>query len=180
MVTCLLRKLSNKDAWAQVEDSPLWQQEDCPPEALVQVFDNRDGVSTWRVSTQDEIERVVAAQAFMRTTIGDFAYCLIEESALQSEGIKTETKPQKMIDKEIEKLHVNLIAMSGKQLIRLAHLINSQYAPIVMTRQEILTAASKYFRKGQFDREYLGTTPRATNSKELLLNLWKKKEIDLP
>ena len=32
----LLRKFSNKDAWAEVENSPLWEQGDCPPEALVQ------------------------------------------------------------------------------------------------------------------------------------------------
>jgi hypothetical protein len=96
----LLRKFSNKDAWAEVENSPLWEQGDCPPEALVQVFDNRAGVSTWRVSTEEEVERVIAAQAFMRGTIGDFAYCLIDEDILRKDGIQTKNTPAKTMDKE--------------------------------------------------------------------------------
>jgi hypothetical protein len=179
MATSLLRKLSNKDAWADVEASALWQQEDCPPEALVQVFDNRDGVSTWRVNTEDDIDRVVAAQAFMGSTIGaDFAYCLIKESDLQSEGIRTETKLQKTIDKEVDGWHVNLIKISGKQLIRLAHLIHTHCKPRVKTRQEILAAALKYFDQGKFDREYFGKKD-APKSAELLVHLWKKQNIYL-
>jgi hypothetical protein len=68
---------------------------DCPAEALVQVFDNRAGVSTWRVRTKEDVERVIAAQALMRDTIGDFAYCLMAEEVLLQDGIKLKNTPQK-------------------------------------------------------------------------------------
>jgi hypothetical protein len=184
----LLRKLSDKDTWAEVEDSPLWADGDCPSQALAQVYDNRSGISTWRVTTPEEIERVIVAQMFLRSTIGDFAYCLIEERKLVEEGIKIKDTPQHMIDKEIEDKHVDLVEVTGKQLVRLAQMINSEFDPIVMTRDEILKAAAKHFADGNFDRDFLfnrsGKRGRKdidiSNSKDLLVNLWKKNELNLP
>lgn len=183
----LLRKFSNKDAWAEVEASPLWEQGDCPAEALVQVFDNRAGVSTWRVRTEEEVERVIAAQAFMRGTIGDFAYCLIDEDVLRQDGIKLKNTPAKTIDKQVNDLHVDIVDLSAHQLIRLAHRINTEFDPLVMTRAEILVAAAKFFRENKFDRKFLFTTGNKGRSEEeiataknLLVNLWKTSDIDLP
>jgi len=183
----LLRRISDKDAWASVEDSPLWGQEDCPPEALVQIFDNRAGVSTWRVETEEEITRVIAAQAFVRSTISDFAYCLIDETVLRRENIKTRNSPVKTIDREMGGRHVDIIELSGKQLVRLAEIINFEFEPKVKTRSEILAAAATFFSSGVFDRNFLfvgGNRGRGeqeiTNAKNLLVNLWKKVEIDLP
>jgi hypothetical protein len=141
----LLRKFSDKNAWAEVEDSPLWEQGDCPAQALVQVFDNRAGVSTWRVSTEEQVERVIAAQAFMRGTIGDFANCLIDEDVLRKEGLTLKNTPAKTIDKEINNLHVDIVGLTAQQLVRLAHRINKEFDPLVMTRSEILAAASRFF-----------------------------------
>lgn len=143
----LLRKFSNKDAWAEVEASPLWDEGDCPPEALVQVFDNRTGVSTWRVRTDEEAERVIVAQAFMRGTIGDIAYCLIDEDVLREDGIKLKNKSVKTIDSQVNDLHVELVDLSASQLIRLARRINTEFDPLVMTRAEILATAAKLFRE---------------------------------
>jgi hypothetical protein len=180
----LLRKLSNKDAWADVAESPLWEQGDCPPEALVQVFDNRSGVSTWRVCTSEDIERVVAVQALARSTIADFAYCLIDEEYLRQQKIETSETPQRTIDKNINGRHVDLVNLTGKQIIELARLINSQFSPFVMTRSEILEVANRCFAEGKFDREFLflkGNKGREESeiavSKDLLVNLWKKGEI---
>ena len=181
-----LRRISDKDAWASVEDSPLWAQEDCPPEALVQIFDNRAGVSTWRVDTEEEITRVIAAQAFVRSTINDFAYCLIDEAVLRRENIKIRNSPMKTIDREMGSRHVDIIELSGKQLVRLAQIINFEFEPKVKTRSEILAAAATYFSNGTFDRTFLfvgGSRGRSeqeiANAKNLLVNLWKKVEIDL-
>src|SRR5690348_11648469 len=113
----LLRKFSNKNAWAEVENSLLWEQGDCPPEALVQVFDARGGVSTWRVTTEEEVERVIAAQALMRSTIGDFAYFLIDEEVLRKDGIKLKNTPAKTIDKYVNGLHVDIVELTARQLI---------------------------------------------------------------
>jgi hypothetical protein len=182
----LLRKLPDKDAWAEIADSALWGAGDCPPAALTQVFDNRSGVSTWRVTTPEEIERVVAAQALMRSSIGDFAYCLIEEAKLVQVGIKTKDTPQRTIDKGISERHVDIIDLSGQQLIRLAQLINSEFDPLVMAREEILAAAKRFLKDGRFDREFLFTKgnkgrseSEISNSKDLLVNLWKKSEIEI-
>lgn len=183
----LLRKISDKDAWASVEASPLWGQGDCPPEALVQIFDNRAGVSTWRVSTEEEITRVITAQAFVRSTINDFAYCLIDEKILHRENIKTRNSPVKTIDREMGSRHVDIIELSGKQLVRLAQIINFEFEPKVKTRSEILTAAATFFNNGMFDRSFLFTggskgrgEQEIANAKNLLVNLWKKVEVDLP
>jgi hypothetical protein len=183
----LLRKFSNKDAWAEVEASPLWEQGDCPAEALVQVFDNRAGVSTWRVRTEEEVERVIAAQAFMRGTIGDFAYCLIDEDVFRQDGIKLKNTPAKTIDKQVNDLHVDIVDLSAHQLIRLARRINTEFDPLVMTRAEIRVAAAKFFRENKFDRKFLFTAGNKGRSEEeiataknLLVNLWKTSDIDLP
>jgi hypothetical protein len=182
----LLRKFSNKDAWAEVENSPLWEQGDCPAEALVQVFDARGGVSTWRVSTEEDVERVIAAQAFMRGTIGDFAFCLIDEDVLRKDGIKLKNTPAKTMDKGVNDRHVDIVDLSAQQIIRLAHRINTEFDPFVMTRSEILTAAVKYLREQKFDRHFLFTGGNKGRSEEeiataknLLVNLWKKADIDL-
>jgi hypothetical protein len=182
----LLRKFSNKDAWAEVENSPLWEQGDCPPEALVQVFDNRVGVSTWRVSTEEEVERVIAAQAFMRGTIGDFAYCLIDEDILRKDGIQTKNTPAKTMDKQVNELHVDIVELSAQQLVRLAHRINKEFDPLVMTRSEILVVAAKFFRENKFDRNFLFTAGNKGRSEEeiaiaknLLVNLWKRSDVNL-
>ena len=186
-MTNLLRKFSDKNAWADVEDSPLWEQGDCPPEALVQVFDNRVGVSAWRVSTDEAIERVIAAQAFMRSTIGDFAYCLIDEDILRRDEFTLRNTLAKTPDKEVNNLHVDIVGLTAQQLIRLARRINTDFSPRVMTRSEILGAAAKFFQQNKFDRNFLcsgGNKGRSeeeiTISKNLLVNLWKKAEIDLP
>jgi hypothetical protein len=182
----LLRKFSNKDAWAEVENSPLWEQGDCPPEALVQVFDNRVGVSTWRVSTEEEVERVIAAQAFMRGTIGDFAYCLIDKDILRKDGIQTKNTPAKTMDKQVNELHVDIVELSAQQLVRLAHRINKEFDPLVMTRSEILVVAAKFFRENKFDRNFLFTAGNKGRSEEeiaiaknLLVNLWKRSDVNL-
>ena len=182
----LLRKFSNKDAWADVEASPLWEQGDCPAEALVQVFDNRVGVSTWRVSTEEDVERVIAAQALMRDTIGDFAYCLMAEEVLLQDGIKLKNTPAKTMDKQVNDLHVGIVDLSAHKLIRLAHRINTEFDPHVMTRAEILVAAAKLFRENKFDRNFLFTAgnkgrseEEIATSKNLLVNLWKRPDIDL-
>ncbi len=182
----LLRRLLNKDAWAEVENSPLWEQGDCPAEALVQVFDNRAGVSTWRVSTEEDIERVVAAQALMRSTIADFAYCLIDEDVLRREGIRFKDTPMKTIDKGVNNLHVDIMELTAQQLIRLAHQINIEFYPFVMTRSEILDAAKKFVGENKFDRNFLftggskgRTEEEITTAKNLLVNVWKKADVDL-
>jgi hypothetical protein len=188
MVSYLLRKLPDKDAWADVADSPLWQQGDCPPEALWQVFDNRRSVSAWRVETDEEVERVIAAQAFLGKSIpADFAYFLIQEDKLQTAGIALKNVPAKTFDKEVDGLHVDIVELSGKQLIRLAYLLNSEFDPIVMTRTEIIETAAKCFRNKKFDRRFLfeskGNKGRSEEevalSKTLLVYLWRCGLIDI-
>jgi hypothetical protein len=56
-----------------------------------------------------------------------------------------------------------------------------------MTRAEILVAAAKFFRENKFDRNFLFTPGNKGKSEEeiatakkLLVNLWKKSDIDLP
>lgn len=184
----LLRKLPDKNAWAEVEDLPLWEQEDCPSEVLWQVFDNRRSVSTWRVETPKEVERVIAAQAFLGRSIpADFAYFLIDEEVLRRAGIALENKSAKTFDKDVNDLHVDIVELSGKQLIRFAYLLNTEFDPIVMTRQEILEIAAKCFEDKKFDRNFLfesgGNRGRSEEeiavSKTLLVYLWKNGLIDI-
>jgi hypothetical protein len=150
------------------------------------VFDNRSGVSTWRVSTPDEIERVVTAQALTRSTVGDFAYCLIDEEVIRQQHIETQDTPQRTLDKDVDRRHVDLVRLTAQQIIALARSINSRFDPQVMPRSKILEAAAKYFAEGRFDREFLfaksgkgRTESEVAASKDLLVNLWKKGEIRL-
>jgi hypothetical protein len=184
----LLRKLRDKNAWANVMESPLWAPEDCPPEALWQVFDNRQSVSVWRVEGHEQIKRVIAAQAFLGKSIpNDFAYFLIDEHVLRDAGILLEDKPNPTFDREISQLHVNIVQITGKHLIKFAQLLNTQAESRVMTRSEILETAAIHFNNGLFDRAFLfeakGNKGRSeeeiASSKALLVSLWKKGAIDI-
>jgi hypothetical protein len=184
----LLRKLPDKNAWAEVADSPLWEQEDCPPEVLWQVFDNRRSVSTWRVTIPEEVERVIAAQVFLGRSIPtDFAYFLIDEEELRQAGITLKNSKAKTFDPDVNELHVDIVELSGKNLIRFAHLLNTKFDPIVSTRTDILEMAAKCFRVQKFDRNFLfsskGNKGRSEEeiaaSKTLLVNLWKQGLIDI-
>jgi hypothetical protein len=101
-----LRRLPEIAAWSEVAESQLWKTGDCPWQVLSQVFDNRSGVSTWLVENEDEVERAVAAQALIRSTIQrTFGYCLIDETIIRREGIKAVKRPVKAVDEEIGQLH---------------------------------------------------------------------------
>ena len=182
----LLRKLSNIDAWAEAADSPLWASGDCPPEILRQVYDNSSGVSTWRVETRPEVERAVAAQTFLRSSIGNFSYCLINEGDLAVCGIKTVTKPGKTVDSEINQRHVELTDMTALQIVSLARLILDKCEPDVITREEIMQTAATHFDNGKFELAYLfkggkngRTEVEIANSRELLVNLWKRRDLKI-
>jgi hypothetical protein len=184
----LLRKLPDKNAWAEVADSPLWEHGDCPSEALWQVFDNRRSVSTWRVNTRDEEERVIVAQAFLGRSIpSDFFYFLINEQELRQAGIAMKNSTAKTFDKNVDGCHVDIIELSGKQLIQFAHLLNTKFEPKVVTRTEILEIAARHFRTKNFDREFLFTSKgnrgrseeEIALSRTLLVNLWKQAAIDI-
>jgi hypothetical protein len=91
-----------------------------------------------------------------------------------------------MVDKEIGERHVDLVDLTGKQIIRLAQLINSVFDPLVLARDEILRAGAKFFENGILDRDFLftkGNKGRTDEdigkSKDLLVNLWKKRAINL-
>lgn len=183
----LLRRIGNIGAWAQISDSPEWEDGNCPAEALRDIYDNRTGVSMWRVETPEDIERVVAAQAFIRSTIGNFAYFLIEEKHIRAAGIKIESKPAKTADKEANNRHVDLVNLTGKQAIMLARLANLEFSPdYIFAREEVITIGARLFKDGKLDRSYLFEKGKrgereaeVAAATELLVNLWKKKEVDL-
>lgn len=189
----LLRRLPNKNASAAVPEPSLWAHDDCPFGAIEQVF-NKDGISTWRVvdnrENSEEIQRLVVAQAFMRSSVGDIAYCLIDESLLAAEGIATRDVPVRTVDKEFASKHVDIVNVTGQQLIRLTRMVFSSTL-YVMARQEVLEAARKFFEQGAFDRTLLFNRHAKKNkhkeddeeraiatAKDLLVNLWKRREID--
>jgi hypothetical protein len=189
----LLRRLPNKNASAVVPEPSRWEHDDCPFEAIEQVF-NKDGISTWRVIDPQEdsveIQRLVAAQAFMRSTVGDIAYCLLDESLLAGEGIATRDIPVRTVDREFASKHVDIVNVTGKQLVKLTRIVFSS-TPYVMARQEVLKAAKKFFAQGTFDRSLLvdrqskkdkrreDDEERAlATARDLLANLWKRRDID--
>ena len=180
-----LRRLSDIAAWSEFEPSPLWAEGDCPWQILPQVFDNRGGVSTWLVRSPDEIERAVAAQALMFTTIPkQFGYCLIDEALLEKEGIKAVNKPTFAVDQEIGKCHHELIELGGKRLIRLAAIIRADCKILAFSRDEVFSLARKYFDIGRFSRDALFSKGKRdetqiANSKNLLVDLWKRGELTL-
>jgi hypothetical protein len=183
----LLRRLSDIDAWAEASESS-WDDNDCPHELMRQIYDNSPGVSTWRVEAPDDVMRAVTAQQFLRSTIADFPYCLIDEKDIAEHGIETDDKrPGKTPDKDINKLHVELVKMSPKQVAALAHLIKDKCQLDVIKRSEILETAATCFSEGKFDRESLfnrgGKLGRSdaeiTVAKDLLVHLWKKGDIKI-
>jgi hypothetical protein len=155
---------------------------------------NKDGISTWRVidsqGDSTEIQRLVAAQALMRSSVGDIAYCLIDESLLATEGIATRDVAVRTVDREFASKHVDIVNVTGKQLVKLTRIVFYS-TPYVMARQEVLEVAKKFFAEGTFDRSLLvdrqskkdkrreDDEDRAlATARDLLVNLWKKREID--
>jgi hypothetical protein len=76
----------------------------------------------------------------MRSTVGDIAYCLIDESLLAGEGIATRDIPVRTVDREFASKHVDIVNVTGKQLVKLTRIVFSS-TPYVMARQEVLEAS---------------------------------------
>jgi hypothetical protein len=106
---------------------------------------------------------------------------------LRDAGILLEDKPNQTFDKEISQMHVNIVQITGKTLIKFAQLLNTQAESRVMTRSEILETAATHFNNGLFDRTFLfeskGKRGRSeeeiASSKALLVSLWKNGAIDI-
>jgi hypothetical protein len=82
------------------------------------------------------------------------------------------------------------VNVTGQQLIKLTRMIFSS-PPYVMARQEVLEAAKKFFEQGKFERNLLvdrqskkgkrreDDEERAiATARDLLVHLWKRREID--
>jgi len=183
-VTLLLRKLTNRDAWAEAAESKLWESDDCPPEILSQVFDKR-GVSMWRVAGDDEVNRFSAAQALMQSSIGvEFNICLIEESSIVDAGIKLTKSPAKTLDKHANDCHVDVLGLTGKNLIKLAKIMVSHGAIRTLKKLDLLQEAKLRIADGSFDRSVLVTKGNRNEvefqqTRELVFKLWKDGDINL-
>jgi hypothetical protein len=185
----LIRRLGNLDAWAQAATSPMWGQEDCPSDLMRQIYDNSSGVSTWRIDDPSEAARAVAAQAFLRSAISDFAYCLIDEQDIRAQRIRMDaSKPGKTVDKDTNKRHVELQNLTSKQVAALARIVCMQSTKYELKRMEILTIAATNFSNGNFDKNVLfergpqnarREDDEIANSKNLLVSLWKKGDLKL-
>jgi hypothetical protein len=128
------------------------------------------------------------AGAFLGRSIPeDFTYFLIDEDVLLSEGFSLKSTKAKTFDNESNDCHVDIVEVTGKQLVKLARLLNTTFDPIVITRTEILEATAKYLRQGKFDRNFLFTSggnkgrseEEITMTRKLLVELWKKSLVDV-
>ena len=173
-MTNFLRRLKNKEAWADLLDSPLWDNGDCPPALLSHIFDNRDGVSVFRIGPEVDILTVAVAVEFQRTKIGDFAYTLIPESILKHFDIKQKTTSGETFDKEVNKLHVDLYNITGKALIGLAKSLRDSAEFHVIARRDIVKAAAERFNDGRMNRSEL-----AKKNANAIADLWRTGDIHL-
>jgi hypothetical protein len=179
-MTRLLRKVS-RDAWAEAATSPLWAQNDCPPEMLSEVFDKR-GLSMWQVEDDSEIPRLIAAQVMMQSSISDeFSYVLVERKLLEDANIKIIKSPAKTLDKVVNELHVDVIEVSGLALIKLAKLIFENGEVRVMRKPEIINEIKARIGNNSFDKGALFSAKRKPAeieaSKTLIVDSWKVGRI---
>lgn len=180
-MAALLRKI-NREAWAAAAASPLWSNGDCPPEALREVIDRRGPLSMWRIDDPSETARVIAAQALMQESLGEFNYILIDESKLKRPGVYVKATPNEhTLDPIVNERHVDVDFSSGKVLFELAQVLIKDASPGVMTKQQILQEVKKRIADTSFDRTHLFNKkrkePEIAASTRLLIKLWKEGTV---
>jgi hypothetical protein len=173
-MTQLLRRFPDASLWAKHENSELWPQGDCPSDILVTL--EGDGLSVWKVNSDAEIERVVAATALERTRLEDYSFALIEERSVLDLGIKLRQKPAKTVDDQMNTQHYELHELTGKRLIEFAKLAIVTGEPITKSRGEILETARAMFKGGMFNRDTFAK--KDGKGTPLLQQFFREKTID--
>ena len=178
-MTRLLRRISNKELWSELADSPYWEKSDCPPQLLEQVFDSR-GISTYLVDSDDDIKRVVAAVSLGWGTFKDFAFVLLNENDVKQLKLTIEKSQSDLFDKEINNRHRDLKNASGLSLIRLVKLIQEKGEFRVVARSEIIELINGYLANDTFQRNAIFPDKKdIERNGKILGDLWRKGYLNL-
>jgi len=119
----LLRRLANAEKWAELADSSLLKSGDCPPDLLIQVYDNRDGVSVFEVDGEENILRAVSFHAFSSKKIGDYVFALIDREEIEKNGMNIVSTKGDTSDDLTNNYHRIITNISGKSLIKLVNIV---------------------------------------------------------
>ena len=177
--TRLLRRLRDKDKWAELSESPLWEEGDCPPELLAQVYDNRDGISVYEVETEADIKRVVAVMSRDWGFLKDCCYALLPKQDVKALGLQIKTSAISTFDNETKGRHRDLVGVTGKQVISLASMINHTAEIDVITRNEIIKYINEALQNRIFDRAPMFKKSKDCRHGDFLIDLWQKNLLDL-
>lgn len=149
-----LRVIQNPEEWSQLSESPLWGQDDCPPELLKQMIDSR-GISVYEVSTPEEINRVTTAITISWGTFRPCSFALIPKDSLKKLKIKTSTTTGNTFDKQTNSLHRDVVEISGKQLIQFVKIVKDEADIKTITKEDIVKNLKNGIANGIFERNQI-------------------------
>ena len=121
----VLRIISKSRWYEDPGDFPWLVQGDVQADALSDLRTKGNILSVWRIDdAKSNLEDVIAALAAMRDELDKLDYALIDVETVEKIGINLKSTPGDSLDPEVNKWHIDMVTLSGTNLLSLAHAIH--------------------------------------------------------
>ena len=111
--------MTKYNKWINAE--PRWLKRcEIPADPIFGLTTDGNAMSVWIVDNDKGlIDRTVVALAAKRGKLEDFEYVLLDSKVVEKIGIKTDDEEGNSLDSSINELHINLIEISARKLLKL-------------------------------------------------------------
>lgn len=126
----LARKANKPNYWVEANDPKNWENDNFPYEVLRELEVRGEGVSFWRLESEQDtvLDRIAAEFAYSSNndTIPSIQFQIVDEQVVLSLGIDIIDTKGKFKDPDLATYHRDLKNITGKQAIKLVeHLMKS-------------------------------------------------------
>ncbi|MBI9051996.1 MAG: hypothetical protein JEZ00_21455 [Anaerolineaceae bacterium] len=140
-----------------VEDQRDWiewrldwlNDDDVPSDRLTERRIKDNCLSIYKYENDDQKTRILAAYGAMRNKAGNLDYICIMDNLLLDAGLEIDdTEPGITKDEEVNKLHSNIVHLSGKKLVQFVSLLLHEGIPDREFEKQLLLQINSNIKKG--------------------------------
>jgi hypothetical protein len=163
--------------WAKAREADAWKRPNYPYELLSDLIDKHGaGISVWEVaSTRDPaLKRIAAAltagnKSTPGSEISDIEFRFVDKEAIEKLGCSIVTNLGDTKDAEINKLHRDIVGLTGPQAVSLLRMMNRKAK--LFPARHVAQYLSDSFRRGRLTEDAL--------NQKLLWSLHQKKAVKI-
>ena len=125
----LLLRLVTRNLWLKEPIRPWLEKGEIPADTLTNLRTKDNGLSVFVVmADRSNLEQIITAQVASRTKVDKYECLLFDQQILSTASIDTEQTPGKTIDSVVNSWHLDLVGISGSQLLTLVtQILRSNY-----------------------------------------------------